>query len=120
MGNAHEHKCEQVLDLSHAPNPGNSDKCLNCNNNSCVPHLQIHWLKARLPTFLCECSDPQDKTKFGDARKICTNLCNFHKGSAMTCVSTAVLESHLTNVHLNEMWTKTVSKFVTAVSHLIQ
>ena len=29
--------------------------------------------------------------KFGDAQKICTNLCIFCKGSAMACVSAATL-----------------------------
>ena len=58
--------------------------------------------------------------KFGDAQKITLDLCNFHKGGAMTHVSTAMLESWLTKLQLNKMWTKTVSAFATAVLHLIQ
>ena len=38
----------------------------------------------------------------------------------MTHVSTAMLASCLTNMHLNETWTKMVSAFVTAVLHLIR
>ena len=64
--------------------------------------------------------DPHDKTKFGDAQKICADLCDFCKGSAMTCMSVAALESQVMNVHLNETWTKTMFTFVTAVLHLIQ
>ena len=37
----------------------------------------------------------------------------------MTCVSAAMLESRITNMQLNKTWTKTVSTFVTTVSHLI-
>ena len=38
----------------------------------------------------------------------------------MTRVSAATLESRLTNMRLNKAWTKTVSTFVTTVSHLIR
>ena len=58
--------------------------------------------------------------KFGDAQKICVNLCDFCEGGAMTRVSAATLESQLTNMHLNKTWTKTVSTFVTTVLHLIR
>ena len=43
MGNVYEHKCEQVLDPSYAPNPNDPDK--NC----------IVWVSAKIHVFrLCE------------------------------------------------------------------
>ena len=76
-------------------------------------------IEGKAANILCEWLDLQDKTKFGDAQKIHANPCDFCKGCAMTGMSAAILESHLTNMHLNKIWTKTVSVFVTAVSHLI-
>ena len=77
-------------------------------------------VEGKAANILREHLDPLDKMKFGDTQKIHANLCDFCKGGAMTRVSAAVLESRLTNVRLNETWTKTVSAFVTAVSHLIR
>ena len=77
-------------------------------------------VEGKAANILCEYSDPQDKAKFGDAQKIYADLCNFCKGGAMTHVSAAMLESCLTNVRLNKMWTKTVSTFVTTVLHVIR
>ena len=77
-------------------------------------------VEGKATDILREYSDPQDKTKFGDAQKIYANLCDFYKGGAMTHVSAATLESRLTNMWLNKTWMKTVSTFVTAVSHLIR
>ena len=76
-------------------------------------------VEGKAANILRECSDPRDKTKFGDAQKICADLCDIYKGGAMTRVSAATLESRLMNMRLNKTWTKTVSMFVTAVSHLI-
>ena len=76
-------------------------------------------VEGKAANILREYSDPRDKTKFGDAQKINANLCDFCEGGAMTCVSTATLESRLKNMQLNKTWTKTVSTFVTMVSHLI-
>ena len=50
-------------------------------------------VEGKAADVLRECSDPRDKTKFGDAQKICANLCDFCKGGAVTRVSTAALES---------------------------
>ena len=77
-------------------------------------------VEGKAANILCEYSDPQDKAKFGDAQKIYADLWNFCKGGAMTHVSAAMLESCLTNVRLNKMWTKTVSTFVTTVLHVIR
>ena len=77
-------------------------------------------VEGKATDILCEYLDPQDKMKFGDAQKIHANLCYFCEGGAMTCLSAATLEFCLTNFHLNKMWTKAVSTFVTTVLHLIR
>ena len=77
-------------------------------------------IEGKAADVLSKHCDPRDETKFGDAQKICANLCDFHKGGAATHVSAAVLESWLTNVCLSKTWTKAVLTFVTAVLHLIR
>ena len=50
-------------------------------------------IEGKAADVLSKHCDPRDETKFGDAQKICANLCDFHKGGAATHVSAAVLES---------------------------
>ena len=104
MGNACEHKCEQVLDPSHVPNPNDPDEITVFGSQQQFVHsIFVKTLvEGKAADILRECSDPRDRTKFGDAQKMCTNLCNFHKGSAMTWMSAATLESHLTNMRPNK------------------
>ena len=76
-------------------------------------------IEGKAVDVLQEHPDPCNETKFGVAQKVHANLCNFCEGGAMTHVSMAVLESHLTCVHLDKTWTKTVTAFVTVALHLI-
>ena len=97
MGNAYEHKCEQVLDPSYVPNPNDSDKIALFGSQQRFMHSVFAKMlvEGKAANILCEYSDPRDKTKFGDAQRIYANLCNFYKGSAMTRISAATLESQL-------------------------
>jgi hypothetical protein len=121
MGSAFEHKCEQVLDPTYAPDPNDVDECELFKSQQRFMYLVFSktLMEGKLADILCKYSDPCDKTKFGDAQKIYADLCDFFEGGAMTRVSAATLESKLTNMRLNKQWTKTVSTFVTTVLHLI-
>ena len=72
MGNACEHKCEQVLDLSYLPNPNDPDKiALFGLQQQFMCSVFVKTLaEGKAANILDEYSDPQDKTKFGDAQKI--------------------------------------------------
>ena len=121
MRNVHEHKCEQVLDPSYAPNPDDPNEIalIELQQQFVCSVFAETLVEGKTVNVLCEFLDPRDKMKFGDAQKICTDLCNFCEGCYMTCVSAAMLESCLKNVCLNKMWTKTVSTFAMTVLHLI-
>jgi hypothetical protein len=122
MGSAFEHKCEQVLDPTYAPDPNDADECelFKSQQRFMYSVFSKTLMEGKSADILREYSDPRDKTKFGDAQKIYADLCDFFEGGAMTRVSAATLESKLTNMRLNKQWTKTVSTFVTTVSHLIR
>ena len=79
-------KCEHVLNLSYAPNPSDP-------NEIALFELQQRFMysvfaktlvEGKAANILPEYLDPQDKTKFGDAQKSYTNLCDFCEGGAMT------------------------------------
>ena len=122
MGNAHKHKCEQVLDPGHTLNPNDPNKIalFSLQQRFMYSVFVKTLVEGQTTNVLREYLDPRDRTKFGDAQKIYANLCNFYKGGAMTRVSAATLESQLTNMWLKKTWTKTVSAFVTVVLHLIR
>ena len=109
------------MDLSFTPNPNDPDEIelFKWQQQFICSICSKMLVEGKATDVLQECLDPYNKMKFGDAQKICADLCDFHEGSAMTWVNTATLESPLTNVHLNKTWTKTASAFVTAVLHLI-
>ena len=95
MGSAYEHKFEEVLDSSNAPNPSNPNEVALFKSQQqfmCSIFAKM-LIEGKASNILCEYLDPQDKTKFGNAQKIYADLCDFYKGGAMTCVSVAVLES---------------------------
>ena len=110
------------MDLSFTPNPNDPDEIelFKWQQQFICSICSKMLVEGKATDVLQECLDPYNKMKFGDAQKICADLCDFHEGSAMTWVNTATLESPLTNVHLNKTWTKTASAFLTAVSHLIR
>ena len=95
MGSACEHNCEQVLEPSYVPNPRDPDKIAPFKLQQQFMHSVFAktLVEGEAANVLCEHLDPRDETEFGDAQKICTNLCNFHRGSAIPCVNTAALES---------------------------
>ena len=72
MGNACEHKCEQVLDLSYLPNPNDPDKIalFGLQQQFMCSVFAKTLAEGKAANILHEHSDPQDKTKFGDAQKI--------------------------------------------------
>ena len=95
MGNAYEHKCEQVLDPSYTPNPNDPDEIASFGLQQQFMYSVFAktLVEGKAADILHEYSNPRDWMKFGDAQKIYTNLCDFYKGSAMTRVSAATLES---------------------------
>ena len=122
MGSAYEHKCENVLDPTYVPDPNDPDECelFSSQQRFMYSVFSKTLVEGKAADILREYSDPRDKSKFGDAQKIYVDLCDFFEGGAMTRVSAATLESRLTNIRLNKTWTKTVTTFVTTVSHLIR
>ena len=95
MGNVYEHKCEQVLDPSYTPNPSDPDEVALFESQQRFMYSVFAktLVEGKAADILREYSDPRDKAKFGDAQKIYADLCDFHEGGAMTCVSAATLES---------------------------
>ena len=62
MGNAYEHKCEQVLDPSYAPNPNDPDKTVLFGLQQRFMYLVFvkTLVEGKAADILREYSDPQD------------------------------------------------------------
>ena len=85
MGNAYEHKCEQVLDPSYTPNPSDPDEVALFESQQrfmCSVFAKT-LVEGKAANILREYSDPRDKMKLGDAQKIYADLCNFYEGGAI-------------------------------------
>ena len=93
MGNAYEHKCEQVLDPGYTPNPSDPDEVALFESQQRFMYSVFAktLVEGKAADILREYSDPRDKKKFGDAQKIYADLCDFYEGGAMTRVSAATL-----------------------------
>ena len=60
MGSSQEHKCEQVLDLSHAPNPSNPDEIVSFELQQQFMYSVFAkmLIEGKDTNILHECSDP--------------------------------------------------------------
>ena len=79
---------------SHAPNLNDPDKIelFELQQQFMCSVLSKMLVGGKAANILQEHLDPRNKMKFGDTQRICTDLCDFCEGSAVTCVSAAVLE----------------------------
>ena len=122
LGNAMEHKCEQVLNTSYVPDPTDMDEVelFKCQQRFMFSVFSKTLTEGKATDILREYSDPKVPQKFGDAQRIYADLVDFYEGTAMTRVSAASIDTKLTTLRLNKLWTKTVSTFIITVSHLIR
>ena len=122
LGTAYEHKCEQVLDPTYTPDPSDADEvALFANKQRFMYSVFSKVLtEGKAADILRNYSNPTDKTKFGDAQAIYSDLCDHFDGGAQARVSAQTLEVQLTTMRLNKTWTKSVRAFVNKVAHVIR
>ena len=73
MGNAYEHKCEQVLDPGYAPNPSDPDEVALFESQQRFMYSVFAktLLEGKAADILREYSDPRDKKKRRKSTPIC-------------------------------------------------
>ena len=121
MGTAYEHKCERVLNRNFTPDPSDPDDIeLFSNQQRFMYSVFCKTLhEGKSADILRKYSDPEVPI-FGDAQCIYAELRDHFEGGAMARVSAEILETKLTTMRLNRDWSKTVSAFMMAVSHVIK
>ena len=123
LGTACEHKVEQVLDSTYVPDPNDPDACaLFASQQRFMYSVFTKVLtEGKAADILRNYSDPADKTKFGDAQSIYSELCDHFEGGAQARVSAKTLETELTNTRLrSNEWDKSIRAFVNKIAHLIR
>ena len=121
IGQAYDHKCENILDATFVPDPNDADAValFDSQQRFMFSVFSKALTEPKAQDILRKYTNPKS-ADFGDAQSIYADLVDYYEGGAQGRVSVTQLEVKLTVLRLNKTWTKSISAFVTHVSGLIQ
>ena len=114
-----DHGIENVFDQNYVPgNQAERDLFMRVKKFA-MSVFTSTLMEAESLTILRRYSDPNDNTRYGDAQALYADLVATMTTGAPGRALVRMLEDDLATLRLDRQWPKTISLFVTKVSHLI-
>eukprot|EP00977_Amphora_coffeiformis_P014946 scaffold4265_cov127-Amphora_coffeaeformis.AAC.1 len=107
LGTALDHKTEKVLDCTYIPDPNDMDACelFDSQKRFMYSVFTKTITEPSAVDILRNYSNP-NSPDFGDAQQIYADLCDRFEGGTIGQVTITELETQLTTLRLNKLWTK--------------